>query len=50
MLGWFTVFLLPPLGFVIGMVLHARENPHGAPMMLVSLAALAAYAGLALLV
>jgi len=42
--------VLPPFGFVIGLVLHARENAQGPPMMLASIAILMAYAALALLV
>ena len=49
-LGWTTVILLPPVGFVIGLILHARENAQGPPMMLSSVGILAVYSALALLV
>jgi hypothetical protein len=49
-LGWMCVFLLPPAGIVLGLVLRTRGSSQGMPMVAVSLAALAAYAALARLV
>jgi hypothetical protein len=49
-LGWMCVFLLPPLGLVLGLVLRARGSSQGAPMIAASIAALGAYSILAQLV
>jgi predicted membrane channel-forming protein YqfA (hemolysin III family) len=42
-LGWMCVFLLPPLGVALGLVLRARGSSQGTPMIAVSVAAFAAY-------
>lgn len=49
-LGWMSVFLLPPLGAVLGLVLRARGSSQGIPMIAASVAAFAAYVALAQLV
>ena len=50
LLAWVGVFLLPPLGIVLGLILHVRGNAQGMPMVQVSLAVIALYALLAKLV
>jgi hypothetical protein len=49
-LGWMCVFLLPPLGVVLGLVLRARGSSQGVPMIAASVTALGAYALLARIV
>ena len=47
LLCWLSVFLLPPLGAVLGVALWSRGETQGRTMLLASVAALGAYAAIA---
>lgn len=47
MLCWLSVFLLPPLGAVLGVALWSRDEGEGRTMLVASVVALTAYAAIA---
>lgn len=49
-LAWLSVFIVPPVGVVLGVWLRARGSAQGGPMILASTAAMAIYLTLAMAV